>query len=415
MPVLAGLMKKGSFGRLSTIRPTISQIIWTSIATGKSPAKHGIDALLKKTDGGRGERLFSGEDRRTKALWNIFSDYGLTVNSIGWWKTWPAEEVTGVMVPQLNLLYSFDASGLGIFQPDRARSLQDLVQPAAFLDKVDSTARDVDASVGSIAGNIFGRFRHPQSEFGKYALPRMRWILAMDEMHYRIARDVLSERGPGDLTMVYFRGADVLAHAFWRFTYPQGFADQPTKDEIENYAGIIPGYYRHMDSLLGSLIEAAGAGATVIVVSDHGMGPSNVDASFTPGQGTKPESKSGDHEDAPPGIFIAAGPYIGTGVPGGREAGGLPAALDYATLPKVGSVYDLAPTILALKGLPVGKDMDGKVLGAILVPSFLTAHPVATVATHDTGGWPAGRAEYHLSDEQVKERIEELRSIGYIK
>ena len=78
LPVLERLMKEGSFGKLQTLTPTWSPVIWTTIATGKIPHKHGIMGFTKQEDGEL--RLFSNRDRRTKALWNIFSDFGRTVH-----------------------------------------------------------------------------------------------------------------------------------------------------------------------------------------------------------------------------------------------------------------------------------------------------------------------------------------------
>lgn len=410
LPHLAGLMGRGRYGKLETLTPTISQILWTSAATGKLPAKHGITTLLKETDGRRGARLYSSADRMAKAVWNIFSDGGLTSRTVGWWKAYPAERVRGVMVPQLNLLYSFDESGLGIFRPERAGTLEDLVQPVTFRPFVERTAREAEAGVTALAESIFGRFRHKHSPFGSYALPRMRWVLGMDEMHRRIALELLRQGKPWQLTMVYLRGADVLSHAFWRFTWPAGYADPPTREERENYGGLVPKYYRHMDTVVGELAAAAGPETTIIVLSDHGMEAGHREASFTPGGPVPPESKSGDHETGPPGIFIAAGP----GIASRGEEGGLqiPAWEDLET---AGSIMDLAPLLLALAGLPVGEDMDGRVPQGLLDPVFLESHPLGTIATHDTPGWRERDAGYRFSEEEVQERLEELRSIGYLE
>ncbi len=43
LPVLTRLMREGSFGRLETLVPTFSPVIWTTVATGKLPKKHGIE------------------------------------------------------------------------------------------------------------------------------------------------------------------------------------------------------------------------------------------------------------------------------------------------------------------------------------------------------------------------------------
>ena len=77
------------------------------------------------------------------------------------------------------------------------------------------------------------------------------------------------------------------------------------------------------------------------------------------------------------------------------------------------SVTDITPTILALMGLPVGRDMPGRVLEEIIDPEFLAAHPVQYVDSY----------EEHIDrerlagtiDESEERQLEYLRSLGYIK
>src|SRR5438093_12370234 len=74
MPHLAALMAKGVRCRLLTISPTLSPVIWTSMATGVKPERHGIldfTAINKET----GEAIpVTSNLRRVPALWNRFSD-----------------------------------------------------------------------------------------------------------------------------------------------------------------------------------------------------------------------------------------------------------------------------------------------------------------------------------------------------
>ncbi len=43
MPNLTALIENGVMGNLSSLRPELSPMLWTSIATGKRPYKHGPD------------------------------------------------------------------------------------------------------------------------------------------------------------------------------------------------------------------------------------------------------------------------------------------------------------------------------------------------------------------------------------
>ena len=56
LPNLARLRKEGAYGKLLSSKPMLSPILWTTIATGKPPADHGIGhfvAVNEKT----GEQL----------------------------------------------------------------------------------------------------------------------------------------------------------------------------------------------------------------------------------------------------------------------------------------------------------------------------------------------------------------------
>jgi predicted AlkP superfamily phosphohydrolase/phosphomutase len=98
LPVLARLMEAGTYGELETMSPTLSPVIWTSVVTGKLPHKHGILHFVAGNLQSGDYRLLSNRDRKTKAIWNIFSDFERTVHSFGWWMTFPAEPVSGSMV-----------------------------------------------------------------------------------------------------------------------------------------------------------------------------------------------------------------------------------------------------------------------------------------------------------------------------
>ena len=106
-----------------------------------------------------------------------------------------------------------------------------------------------------------------------------------------------------------------------------------------------------------------------------------------------------DHE--PEGIFLAAGPHV-------RRGGQVADA----------SVLDLTPTLLYYLGLPVGKDMDGKVLTEIFEPGFMEHHPIRYVSTHEDGQREKALAQAgpgEATGEGDQAEIEaQLRALGYL-
>ena len=107
-PNFTRLRATGSAGRLRSLLPlTRSPVIWASIATGKVPEKHGIqDFFAAKIGGeiqteeaqGAGGRPMTSNLWKARPVWNILGALNRTVGVVGWWTTWPAQRVNGVLV-----------------------------------------------------------------------------------------------------------------------------------------------------------------------------------------------------------------------------------------------------------------------------------------------------------------------------
>ncbi len=97
LPVLARLSARGHALSLLATPPLVSPIIWTTIATGRRPEDHRVLDFMVDLPGG-GQAPVPSSERRTAALWNVFSDAGRSVGVVGWWATWPAEAVRGTIV-----------------------------------------------------------------------------------------------------------------------------------------------------------------------------------------------------------------------------------------------------------------------------------------------------------------------------
>ena len=403
LPAMARLMEQGTYGKLETILPTFSPIIWTSAATGKVPAKHGILHFVAQDSGPESRRLYTNRDRETKALWNIFSDLDRRVHSIGWWMTFPAEEVNGTMVAQTNTRAQISTErGKAIWKGSVVPGLEGQVYPPRYQARVMEIASNVGMMLPQISRQTFGDFKHAHTELTRRLWDNTQWAFRADTIYDRIGRDLLASEKQFDLMMIYFGGTDVVGHRFWRYKYPQEFRHQPTAEEIENFSNIIRDYYSYVDAIIGRLVAALPHSASIIIISDHGMHAANQSQEFT--ADLPPVNvNSAEHKDAPPGVIIAAGKFLRRGT----EA-------TPGQLPSIGSILDITPTILALKGLPIGRDMDGVVIASLFEPGFLDRHPPTYVQTHDTRAWLAGRPAHFLTSQMSAERIEQLKALGYL-
>lgn len=75
-------------------------------------------------------------------------------------------------------------------------------------------------------------------------------------------------------------------------------------------------------------------------------------------------------------------------------------------------VVDVAPTVLHLLDLPVGADMEGRVMEQALDAAYRMRHPVRFVDTYEHGG---AMAPARPSSPLRREREEELRALGCIQ
>ena len=412
LPTITSLMQDGVYGRLETLTPTLSPAIWTSVATGKRPEKHGILHFAKPALQGEPRQLYSNGDRRTKALWNIFSEQGLSVSSVGWWMTFPVEPINGVMVAQTNTQGQLSADGPPV--PLKGTILQGLegqVFPVDFQNRVLEIAATAQAELPGFSLEVYGDVARDLPPGIRALWEQSQWSLRADLTYARVVREMLAsaEQQP-DLLMLYFGVTDVVAHRFWRHANPDSFTQTPAPEELRDLAGVIDDAYAWIDSAIGDVLDSYGSNTTVILVSDHGMRADNRDGDFA----ANPELTSGGHSGGLPGVLIVSGGHARRDETFDPQARGR-RAVRYARLPTLGSVIDIAPTILALQGLPIGRDMDGAVLEDVLAPQFLQNHPLQFLATHDTEDWLRDRPTQLLSTAAEQERLEQLRALGYIR
>ena len=87
LPNIAALLSTGIGGALRSTQDSFSPIVWTTLFTGKVPAKHGIDAIQRARS----------VNRNVHALWNILSDHDETLLAGNVPGTYPAEPIRGAM------------------------------------------------------------------------------------------------------------------------------------------------------------------------------------------------------------------------------------------------------------------------------------------------------------------------------
>ena len=394
LPNFQRLLREGAYAPCLTFKPTKSVVLWTSVATGKRMEKHGIVDWQLLSDDGR-KILASGNSRRTEALWNIASNAGKQSQILNWWATWPAEEVRGEIVSNYFPRSLHEDLAEATYPSDLAAELEE----AGLPDRAASEDALHDAGIPVYSRELAESAFRPSTQF-RARFQTAPGVFNDDWITERSLFHLLESRGQANLLAALFRTADVYSHFMWRFIDRRVARHRwetlredgsPLTEEMsramdEAYARVLEPVYVHEDRRLGRLMEKAGPDTVVLVVSDHGFQFRDYGFNhYDDGRGGV---------KAPPGVMFLWGPPVRPG-----------ARLQAPTL------FDVAPTVLYLMGIPPGRDMDGRVLTEALVPTLLASRPVEFVATHDTGRRQLGVRESPV-DEKV---LEELRSLGYIR
>jgi tetratricopeptide (TPR) repeat protein len=392
LPAFATLAREGRTATLQATPPLISPLLWTTIATGRRPEDHGVlDFMI---DLPSGEQAPVGSDsRRVAALWNVVSDAGHSASVVGWWATWPAERVRGTIVsdrlaPQLPR--SRGSLDEGSIAP--AGSAAALLPLVVTPDQV--TRADVERYVPATAAEFDAARRAASDSALLYKNPvaHLSAVIAGTRTYGAIAEHLLRSAQP-DLFAVYFEAIDTASHLF--------VAD------AKRGPGAIARAYEDADRLIATLAAAVAPDTLVLVCSDHGFHRPTAGIRESPSNLAGPATAW----HRPYGIVatIEARRLAGASTPrqrasGDVERGSVPGGLV--------SPLDIAPTVLHALGLPVSREMPGRVLDELLPgPAYGRGRAVAWVKSYETGTRLAAEKLAAKVDPAARAR---LQALGYI-
>jgi predicted AlkP superfamily phosphohydrolase/phosphomutase len=229
---LPNLRRIADAGVMTTLHTAYnsSPVIWTTIATGVRPSVHGITDFVVATP--QGDVPISSDLRKVPALWNMLSRVGRRVAVLGWWGSWPAEEVNGWVVSDRLLL-----------------NLDRRVYPPAQLPRLLNIAK----AAGADSEDLF--VAQDEAQVRDRAIARTAVALAREDL---------------DLLMVYFRSTDIVSHNAWKCWEPEAFPPMDPR-ELAACRDAVPRVYEAVDAAIGRIRDAAPHDANVVVLSDHGF------------------------------------------------------------------------------------------------------------------------------------------------
>ena len=382
LPHFAKLRREGAYAPLVSQKPLLSPVIWTTIATGKTPDVHRIGHFVAVN--AAGEQLpVTSRMRQVKALWNILSDQDRSSAVVGWWATWPAEKIKGSVVSD-HFAYHFlmeDSAGKTgetdrVYPPDLEKRIAgDAKGPK------DVTKEELAPFVTVTDADLAKPFAFEDD------LSHFRWAYATAGTYTRIGLRLWKEDRPDDL-FVYVEGVDSTSHLFGHL-FRAGNLSGELAEQQKRYGHAVEAMYEYADRLVGSVMDAMDARTTLVVLSDHGfeLGRLQDDPSKT-----RDMRRVSEAFHRPEGILYLYG---------------------YRVKPRTrlqrATILDVAPTVLALNGLGRAADMPGRVLAEAL---DLTVP--APVPTYETASSTAAAAPASGDAQADPEIVKRLTSLGYI-
>lgn len=383
LPSFRRLREQGASGRLVSQEPILSPIIWTTIATGLPPDRHGIGHFTAVNPQTGKELPVTSRQRKTKALWNVLSEAGRSVAVVGWWATWPAETVRGSIVSDHTCYHFLFPEG-----QTGATDTSGVTHPPELLDRLtplirrpgDVTAADVAPYVAVTAEELARPFAFTDD------LGHFKWALATADTYRTVGLELWKTEQP-DVLLVYIEAPDSTSHLFGHLFRARGLVGELAEQQ-RKFGHAVEAMYRHADEIVGEYLAAMDDDTTLVVLSDHGfqLGALQDDPSKT-----RDMRRVSERFHEIEGILYLYGNRVRPGV-----------RIEQPVL------VDVAPTVLALEGIAPAKDMPGRVLTAALdLPE-----PERTVASFETGTTVADAAgEAPKIDGAI---VEHLKSLGYL-
>lgn len=225
MPELEKLMKRGFHANLETVEPVISPVVWSSIATGRTPADHGI-----------GNFYVDSRKLEVPTVFERLSVQGLRVGVYDWLVSWPPQELPkGFVIPSW------------LRRDDR-------------IAPTDAFSRAGVSAYAYSNSGLDSRAAFHESSLAEPREKAKRW-------------NALAKAFEIDAGAVTFYLIDALSHRFWADSYPESFdpTDLEGRGLEPEFAHAVQRGYEAFDLALGEIVSALPEDCTVLLASDHGF------------------------------------------------------------------------------------------------------------------------------------------------
>src|SRR5262245_26963385 len=243
LPHLAALMTRGTWGALRSTVPALTLPAWSSFMTGKNPGGHGVYAFRRMAVRQyESPGLANATDLRAVRIWDVAAHAGRSVGVINVPPSYPLRAIAnGYLVGCL-------------LTPPGER----LTEPPDVAEDLGDYEIDLPPPKG---------LRRSDPDYSPRALAYLRGVRRQTRLRAEATLRVMARR-PLDGVCVVFYAPDRVQHYFWEYVDPERPAG--ALDDAVHEA--LLAVYAELDHAVGTLVEAAGPDANIVLLSDHGFG-----------------------------------------------------------------------------------------------------------------------------------------------
>ena len=319
VPWLTAATRRAYFTRIDPFSTTTPDALWASLATGKLPYRHGVTGRFSY------RTALSGPEPSDRFLL-LPSGVGFPV-----WGLIPPVERISAHLPA--------GDSLPLWTAFRRLSLR------AEVVRWPSVPSDSQRDPGSVASLV--------QRFNGVGPARQRILDGLADDETAIAR---LERGRGlDLRVVALEGFSEAQKALHIFAN-----DLPARSSIKGEA--LRAYAQQLDHLLES-VARNNPDHLIVICSPSGVVPPGLPSTIW---SLAEQQMNNDDPGADDGFVLIDGP--GTA---------------HSANPESAVVVDVVPTVLFAAGLPVGRDMDGRILTEAFDDEFLRQTKLSAIQTYE--------------------------------
>ena len=445
-------------------------VIWETIYTGHHPKEHRIWDFMSTRIAGMEinlpfrfplPRIFYrlglfefdttySTDGQEKRFWEFYEDFGWETMVLGMVDTWPAFQVGGATIvsdrthrndrflcypesldKEIGWFYTrfpefASREGL-MFNPNYRAHFNPEEQPDEFQEQhaIYENMRAIKERAMNgkeypeyarqymdyeFVADYEEKFSKNDPQYWENHLVRNQCSeISRDLFYFESAIQLLNDRKKSGaaypkLTTFYYQTTDTVQHWFWKYFQPEAFSSVDAQS-VTRCGDIIPKTYEMVDAWLGEILEHVDENTTIVMCSDHGAGAwteqedfgiVQVVTSLIGGQADHTDY-SGNHRTN--GILVVNGPGIKAG-----------AQIEDC------SIYDVAPLVLHLSGLPTSEVMIGVVPEDLFTDDFQADHPVRSVPDYGKRHLPqeASQLTEIINSNDDGEIFQRLKELGYI-